>query len=406
MLCEVKKRKLLLSAIALGLLLSGCNKNEQVEKKENTETNQISEVLTEQKETESPPVITDEPAEYEEDEYEVLPYDKIAVARWDDTAYDFCVDAKLYYAKNDYYHYYKCDYEILPEDNFGSICKRNKEYLIDKGTYKDEYGTEHDAAYFFYNNNAYVLYETQECEGTENVTSTLIHLCNRMIWDETDCTENNYIVKAPFPVGMTISYFDIRSHWENEKNKESWAEKYLFSCCTFEEAKDFYDMFSEGTAVIDEDNKVIKVKGTACSDESNKKKIVWAVFDFKQNTYEVQNADGSLFHSVDTCIEEIKAGYSSAGIIDGKEVIYDIGGCIYVIENGKRRTILNQEGMEDFLDGMSGYSCVGEECVLKLTKIKGDKYYFDVTATFDDDGVWTSDYKLVIENLKCKVKRN
>ena len=53
--------------------------------------------------------------------------------------------------------------------------------------------------------------------------------------------------------------------------------------------------------------------------------------------------------------------------------------------------------MDDFLEGIPGWSSVGEEMELKLTKIKGKKYYFDVTATLNDDGEWTHNDTLVVE---------
>ena len=41
------------------------------------------------------------------------------------------------------------------------------------------------------------------------------------------------------------------------------------------------------------------------------------------------------------------------------------------------RMIFDDLGMEKLTDDIPGYNCVGEECVLKLTKIRDDKYYFD-----------------------------
>lgn len=335
------------------------------------------------------------------EEYIDLPAGRISAARWDDMTLDFYLDLSMYYASNSYCHSATFNAMLAPEENMKTICSKNSEYLVDRGTYKDYEGNTHDAAFFLKNDNAYVLYNTEEYEGAEQQTKyTYAHLVNMMIWDELDFSSSSheYIVKVPFPVYVMIDYYEAKECWSNN---ERWDKKHLFSLCSFDQAKEFYSMFSEGIASTDEKSKVIKVRGTITSKKTNESKPVFAVLDFKNKTYEIQYEDGSLYHSFESMNKDIENSYSSAGIINGKEVIY--GSSIYaldvyVIENGKRRLLMDTDEMSDYLDSIPDWSCVGQSLELKLTNIKGNKYYFDVTATMKEDGEWTHNDRLVIKD--------
>lgn len=383
----MKKIQILLTLIiTIALLCFGCGKNEPATETDNNAAKQAA-------------------------EDNKLSLNKISAPRWDDISPDFYIDIMLCYDNNDYdyddddfVYSSDCDYEIPAYENMKNICEKNKEYITDKGKYKDNEGNTHDAVYFFYNNNAYVLYDTEISEDVpEEETSTWVHLRNRMIWDEIDYSDprngiyQEYLVKVPFPVCVNIDSYTVRECWENEEN---WDEKHLFSLCTFDEAKKFYNMFSEGTAFVDDENEVIKVRGTVSSPKSNENKPVWAILDFRNKTYEVQNENGSFYHSCNTLYDRIEKNYRSAGTIDGKEVIYDLCFNIIIKENGKRRILMDDREMNDFLEHkIPGYNCVCEDCTLKLIKIKGKKYYFDVTAVMMEDGhKWTYNNTLVMKD--------
>lgn len=400
----MKKKGLITIALFVALLCSGCGNNEPVTETDSNKTKQVVDTTAEPTELTEPSesdisdetLDTSETSETGDIEQEMLPFNTLSVVKWDEMSHDFYIDVERYYADNEYYNYYRCDDDIPPEESMKKICKKNKENLTGKGEYIDNEGNAHDAAFFFKNNNAYVLYG-----------DTHIYFQNRMIWDEIDGYDE--IVKVPFPVSLPIEYYSVRECFENN---ESWEEKYLFPRCTFEEAKEFYRMFEDGTVVVDNKKQVIKVRGTVASRGSNDSspiwdsgvvwdsRPVWAIFDFKNQTYEVQNEDGTFYHSCETLYNKIESEYKSAGIIDDKEVIYDIGCNVIVKENGKRRIIMNEEEMNEFLEDIPGYNCVGEDCILKLTKIKGNKYYFDVTATLYDESKWTHNDTLVIKEKK------
>lgn len=396
----MKKRYVYL-IIAVALFCSACGKNDNVNEKGTTEITDDRDTIADSEVKAS----SEEIEKSEETEEDELPFDKISVARWDDLSHDFYIDAKLYYAKNYYEYSSACDYKLPPEENIKKIYKKNKEYMTVKGNYTDYEGEDHEAVYYFNNNNAYVLYGTEESEGVTEITkSTWVHLRNRMIWDDYVYFDydkeiaDEYIVKVPFPVCVSIDYYSVRDCWEKG---ESLDEKYLFSHCTYDEAKEFYNMFSEGTATFNDEIKVIQVCATLSSKKTNEIKQVLAILDFKNKTYEVKSDDGTFVHSYDTMCNEIESEYKSAGTIDGKEVIYSTYGVI-IKENGKHRILMREEELNDYLDEIPGYNCVGEDISLKLTKIKNDKYYFDVTATLEEDGKWTEKEVLVVKDKSSK----
>lgn len=383
--------------LTIALFCSGCGNSEP----DGNETEQAEKNVSEQSETA-------ETAETEEN----IAMNKISAVRWDDMSNDFSLDVMLR-NEQDYYGYGSgYDYDISDSENIKKICERNGNYLTGKGKYTDEEGIVRDAVYYFKNNNAYVLYDVVHIidnYGSEDEQATRLCLRNRMICDLIDFDETGeYIVKVPFPVYVDILDYNVRLCWEED---EKWDEKHLFSLCTFNEAKEFYSMFSDGTALVDEESEVIRVRGTLSSEKTNDNKPIWAVLDFKDKTYEVQNEDGSFLHSCKTVYDRIEKEYISAGTIDGKEVIYDLGNNIIIKENGKRRILMGGFELEDFLDdNIPGYSCVCKDCVLKLIKIKGNKYYFNVKATMEEpvfdvnatmeelvNQTWTVDDTLLIE---------
>jgi len=398
----MNKTNLLIAFIfMIALTCAGCTNNKPVtESSGKTEISEITEIPLKTAEPEEPLCYDD----VYDDTYceDVVLWDKCSVACWDGISHDFEINVNPFDSGTHYEYGPGSGYDVN-DSELENIRDNNREYLTEEKEYTDCEGNTYDALYFFKNNNAYVLYESEEDEGFTEIKIVMkVNLRNRMIWDEIDYSfEEPYVVKVPFPVCVEIDYYGIRKYWSRGEN---WEKKVLFSHCTFEEAKEFYDMFSKDVAVIDDKNKIIKVQGRLAGEEKKKIKPMWAILDFKNKTYKVQHEDGSFYHSCETMYDRIEDEYISAGKIDGKEVFYDIGYNIYVLEDGKRRMIFDDLGMEKLTDDIPGYNCVGEECVLKLTKIKDDKYYFDVKVTLVEDGEWTQEYTLVIEDFRYKLK--
>ena len=323
----------------------------------------------------------------------IRPY-TIKVDRWDKDCANFFIRL-LKYGKPGSDICERGLYEplIAYEETLDKICKKNPSYFVKKGTYRDSDGERYQAAFFFKDNNAYVLHKT----SWEGENHNRMRLANRMLVDKMDYWDEDSSmleIKLPFPSYVEFSDYDLEESWNHNKR---WEETSLFSLCTFQEAREFYGMFSKGTATTDEKNKRIRVCGTAVPTEGKQMDVV-AILDFKNKTYTVEKKNGTFLHSCQSFYDSIASRYKCIGRQKETEMLCDNQGQLFVVEKGKRKMLVSCEQMSEQLEKL-GYpwNCVGESMKLKLTKIQNHKYYFDVILTFNEEGRWTEKTHFVID---------
>lgn len=328
---------------------------------------------------------------------------KLSVERWDTKQKDFSIQAVRFGTGSGCVSEFGQNWEFISyKENLKTVQKKNPSYFVGLTDYLDENHKKYKAAYYFKNNNSYVLYERSE-KGKKHK-----YLCleNQMLTLEYPkyMNENQKYISFPYPSCKSLSDFKIEESWE--KN-EDFYEKEFWQLYSYADLKVFYQNFEKGTAECSDKTQTILVKAME-HDYDNKTSDASVLLDFKNHNFIVKNPQGKKIFDKNDVWKAYEKQYTSAGKFGSKEFFYNKSSVnILCVEKGKRTVCIENQDVRDTLFEDLGWNCVGTSMDMKVSpKSNSKNIYLDVTLHMEEDGKWDNHAVLKLDKegkfVECK----